>query len=510
MTLKHKIIASSTFVAILAAVAGILSYQRSQSVEYNYTERVEEWYKESMVLDELQVGLTHAELGMIKRLHTAKNESEYPEVIEDMRNKIIQFAALGERQKEVANELMTPFAKLINLEKSLEYPFARSSQKKGLALAEVGQIRVEMTEILLLAKSDGIAQYQKEGRGIEGVYQQILSWISWASFSIFFCAIVLGQIIARDLSKAIDFLKSRAQRLSDGDYSQQENLSRTDEFGKLSLSFNYLAENLQKSEIIANQNLQLEDLNKRLKYKNDSLDSFVYRVSHDLKAPVINIQSLLKVINSQVIQMDNPVLTKTTFFLEKTTSKLEQTIYDLLEVSRIEQNLKSSKEQNSIKAMVAKVLEEKSMLIEETGMIITQDFEEASQIYFSKTNLNSILTNIIDNAIKYRSPNRDPQITIETTISNNYVCLSISDNGLGLDLKKQAKKIYGMFNRFHNHVEGSGVGLYIVKKLMDENGGKVEIQSEVDKGMTVKLYFLRKENGSELELELENKETELI
>ncbi len=507
MTLKHKIIASSTFVAILAAVAGMMSYQRSQSVEYSYTEKVEEWHQESLVLEEIQAVLTSSQIEMMKGINATGNGIGDPKgKIEELHEQITRFGALGERQEKVANELMSSFSKLLGVEKSLQSHSTGSSDNKAEVWKEVDQIRLEMTGTLLAAKAAGMEECQIEGREIEGVYQQILSWISWASFSIFLCAIVFGQIIARDLSKAIDYLKLRAQRLSEGDYSQQEGLTRSDEFGKLSVSFNDLAEDLQKSEIITNQNKQLEDLNKRLKNKNDSLDSFVYRVSHDLKAPVINIQSLLKVVNSQVYKMDNPVLTRTTFFLGKTTEKLKQTIYDLLEVSRIEEHLKSSKEQNSIKTMVDQIVEDKMMLIEEAGVTITQDFEEASQIYFSKTNLKSILNNTIDNAIKYHSPDRPSKVALKTEVADDYVCFSITDNGLGIDLKRQEKKMFGMFNRFHNHVEGSGVGLYIVKKLMDENEGKVEILSEVDKGTTIKLYFLIEGKGDERRMKKEKEE----
>ncbi len=509
MTLKHKIIASSTFVAILAAVAGMMTYQRSQSVEYSYTEKVEEWHQESLILDEIQTALTHSHIEMLKGINfTGKGLGDRKGKIEGLQNQITRFGALGEGQEEVANELMHSFSKLVGLEKSLGLASPESSRNKAEVLAGIEQVRLEMTETLIAAKAAGIVACQTEGRLIEGVYQQILSWISWASFSIFLCAIVFGQIIARDLSKAIDYLKLSAQRLSEGDYSQQEGLTRSDEFGKLSVSFNELAEDLQKSEIITNQNKQLADLNKRLKNKNDSLDSFVYRVSHDLKAPVINIQSLLKVINSQVYKMDNPVLTRATFFLGKTTAKLKQTIYDLLEVSRIEEHLKSSKEQNSIKTMVDQIVEDKAMLIKEAGVTISQDFEGASQIYFSKTNLKSILNNTIDNAIKYHSPDRPSTVALKTEVIDDYVCFSISDNGLGIDLKRQEKKMFGMFNRFHNHVEGSGVGLYIVKKLMDENEGKVEILSEVDKGTTIKLYFLIEGKGDETAMKKE--QTELV
>ncbi len=109
-------------------------------------------------------------------------------------------------------------------------------------------------------------------------------------------------------------------------------------------------------------------------------------------------------------------------------------------------------------------------------------------IKFSKKNLKSVIYNLLSNAIKYRSAERKPEIFISTEQQDGYLTLKIKDNGLGVEKDKQSK-MFSMFKRFHDHVEGTGVGLYIVKKIVENAGGKIEVESEVNKGTTFTIFF---------------------
>ena len=98
-------------------------------------------------------------------------------------------------------------------------------------------------------------------------------------------------------------------------------------------------------------------------------------------------------------------------------------------------------------------------------------------------------SNLISNAIKYRHQDRPPIITIQTKKTETEICLSISDNGMGIDLNAFKEKLFKLYNRFHFHIEGKGMGLYLVKTQITAIGGRIEIESEVDKGTTFKVYF---------------------
>jgi signal transduction histidine kinase len=109
-------------------------------------------------------------------------------------------------------------------------------------------------------------------------------------------------------------------------------------------------------------------------------------------------------------------------------------------------------------------------------------------MYFPRKNIRSILQNLISNAIKYRSPDRDPIIKIRTEKINDYILLQISDNGMGI--KEEDKfKVLEMYHRLHGNIEGTGVGLGIVGKIVNNNGGKIEIESELGKGSTFRIYL---------------------
>src|SRR5690606_20645069 len=125
---------------------------------------------------------------------------------------------------------------------------------------------------------------------------------------------------------------------------------------------------------------------------------------------------------------------------------------------------------------------------EDDVQLIVDIDENFSTIMFSRKKLKSIVYNLLSNAIKYRAPKRRPLIRISSEKIPGYTLLSVRDNGLGFG-EKAGANIFSMFKRLHTHVEGSGIGLYIVKKIIDDAGGKIEVESKVDEGTTFKVFF---------------------
>jgi signal transduction histidine kinase len=97
----------------------------------------------------------------------------------------------------------------------------------------------------------------------------------------------------------------------------------------------------------------------------------------------------------------------------------------------------------------------------------------------------------LNNAIKFKSPERKPEILIRTTYENSFVILSIKDNGIGIDDTNQ-KDIFSKYYRINNVIEGSGIGLYLVKELVTNAGGKISIESQLNKGTEFKIYLKEK------------------
>lgn len=235
------------------------------------------------------------------------------------------------------------------------------------------------------------------------------------------------------------------------------------------------------------QQLQaLEQANNKLQRANTDLDTFVYTASHDLKAPIANIEGLVDLLKRK-INPESEELAPIFNMIQLSMQRFQATIKDLSEVTHIQKEA----EKETIVAIQEVVEEVKALLyemIKSTDVRIETDFQSCSQIRFSRSNLRSIVYNLLSNAIKYHSPERQPLIRIKTKKTGEQVLLSVQDNGLGFSADKKGK-IFTMFKRLHNHVEGTGIGLFIVKRIVDNTQGSLEVESEEGKGTTFNIYL---------------------
>jgi two-component system, sensor histidine kinase len=239
--------------------------------------------------------------------------------------------------------------------------------------------------------------------------------------------------------------------------------------------------------------LSLEKLartNFELAQTNSELDNFIYTASHDLKAPISNIEGLIialkKALSSEVLK--DPKVSNVLDFMVTSVERFKNTIQELTHISRLQKDGNELEELVPLTEIVEQVSLDFEVLIKSTHATLHVDVSSCPAIRFSRKNLRSIIFNLISNALKYRHHERSPVIRINTISDNTYCILTVCDNGIGLDATKAAK-VFSMFGRLHSHVEGSGVGLYIVKKIIENAGGKIELESEVGKGTTFKVYF---------------------
>lgn len=121
---------------------------------------------------------------------------------------------------------------------------------------------------------------------------------------------------------------------------------------------------------------------------------------------------------------------------------------------------------------------------------VAVDVSECEAIRFSSKNLRSVVYNLLSNGLKYGSPERKPRVEIRCVTHAEYHVRSVSDNGLGLE-SQRLDQLFTMFKRFHDHVEGTGIGLYMIKKMVENAGGRIEVESQVGWGSTFGVYFRR-------------------
>lgn len=237
-------------------------------------------------------------------------------------------------------------------------------------------------------------------------------------------------------------------------------------------------------------NIELIDKNNQLTKTNFDLDSFIYTASHDLKAPISNIEGL--VITLKSILEEEGIMQKEIEdiigMMANSVIRFKQTILDLTEITKSQKNIEQDIFLLNCTEIVEDVMDSIRSMIEDKNAIIHINTEKCSEIKFSRKNLKSIIYNLISNGIKYSSPERRPEIFITAENLEEFILLTVKDNGLGIK-KEDLNKVFSMFKRLHDHVEGTGVGLYIVKRIIDNTGGKIEVESEIGKGSVFKVYF---------------------
>lgn len=235
---------------------------------------------------------------------------------------------------------------------------------------------------------------------------------------------------------------------------------------------------------------ELLDKNKELTSKNEILDSFVYRVSHDLKTPANNFISMVKMLKDVLGKEEmSPMVAKILDHLDGAGRAMQVRIQDLLEMTRAEHNIKEAPIVLDLSEEVAKMAAQMETQISQTQAKIETDFSLLPKILLGRENLRSILSNLVGNGIKYRHSERKPTVTILSGSNEEGIWLKVSDNGLGMDLNKDGDRLFKMFARLHDHVEGTGIGLYIVRKIVDYYDGSIHVESSIDHGTTFTIQF---------------------
>jgi PAS domain S-box-containing protein len=225
-------------------------------------------------------------------------------------------------------------------------------------------------------------------------------------------------------------------------------------------------------------------LENALSHRNKDLSTFIYATSHDLKSPINNIEGLINDLAG------NPDVEK--FYgmeiglIRDSIRKFKDLLNDLTEIGK--------QQEDAISEIVFKqILEEVTFnlrdAIKSSKAVISSDFSNAPLIRFSKMNLRSIFHNLLSNAIKYHSPGVKPEINFSTELcDSDLILLKVSDNGIGIK-EDDKSKVFSIYSRLNKDIEGTGVGMAIVSRIVENNGGKIEIESAEGKGSTFLIYL---------------------
>lgn len=235
------------------------------------------------------------------------------------------------------------------------------------------------------------------------------------------------------------------------------------------------------------ENKDLQELVKVTSDQSKRFQNFAYIVSHNIRSHASNFTSLLNAIDTTTTEAE-----KQMFFelLRPCANNLEETIQNLNEIISIQTNANLQKVEINIKAEIQKTMQIISALIEETKTSVQIEVNDFQTIYSISAYVESILLNLMTNAIKYRRPGLAPIIHFSTALEGNFIVLKCKDNGLGIDLEKFGKRIFGMYKTFHGNQDAKGMGLFLVKEQVEAMNGKIELESEVNIGSTFSVYFV--------------------
>jgi PAS domain S-box-containing protein len=220
--------------------------------------------------------------------------------------------------------------------------------------------------------------------------------------------------------------------------------------------------------------------------RNESLSNFAHIVSHNLRSHAGNMESILKLLDANTDPVHQKELLS---YLTKISANLNQTIEHLTETVQVQNSSAIPKANIVFSKMLSEVLDVLRPTINETGATILHNTAEYKEIEYIPAYLESIILNLISNAIKYMKPGDKPVIEIRTFYEAGRKCLSITDNGLGIDLSKHGDKLFGMYKTFHTNPDAIGIGLFITKNQVESLGGNITVTSEPGKGTMFTIRF---------------------
>lgn len=219
--------------------------------------------------------------------------------------------------------------------------------------------------------------------------------------------------------------------------------------------------------------------------RNKDSEQFSYIVSHNLRAPVANIIGLSDLLQMENQNNANPLVSE----LANSTIKLDRVIRDLNQILQVRHHVKEISETIIFTELVDNILSSLQQLGEIPDLHINTDFSEVDRIYSIRSYIHSIFYNLISNSIKYCRPGVKPSISIKSTKIPSGTKIVYQDNGLGIDLNKYGDRVFGLYKRFHNHIDGKGMGLFMVKTQVETLGGNISIDSLPNHGTTFTLNF---------------------
>lgn len=232
---------------------------------------------------------------------------------------------------------------------------------------------------------------------------------------------------------------------------------------------------------------------RELEKLNSQYEILMYALAHDIKQPISTISLVADGLLMTPSKTDSRQLEKWSKTLKKSSRGIQSLIEDFTAGNMEERTESSEKMVLNIEEICEDILTALKMEIKEKKIKVSTDLKVA-EICFPKSSLRSVIYNLIHNAVKFSDPKKASEITISTEAIEDVVILCVQDNGLGISLENQ-RRVFKKSSRLHQNVKGTGMGLYVIKQMIEDNDGRIKLESEKGEGSTFKIFF---KNGERL------------
>ncbi len=226
--------------------------------------------------------------------------------------------------------------------------------------------------------------------------------------------------------------------------------------------------------------------NTELAKANQTLDSIVHIAGHDLRSPINNLKALLSIHDHTDDAAEKAQLMR---YVQESVRRLDGTVGGLLRILETNNPADTLVQHLSFADSLEIVMADHGEEARRLSVRLLPDFFDCPRLRYNETYLLSILRNLVSNAIKYRSPKRPLQLEITAGRSGEFVVLLVRDNGIGMDGTQVRDKLFKPFSRLSGDGDGKGLGLHLVKNMVEKNGGYIRVESTPDVGTTFRVYL---------------------
>ncbi|WP_390217812.1 sensor histidine kinase [Halobacillus seohaensis] len=315
---------------------------------------------------------------------------------------------------------------------------------------------------------------------------------------ILFTVFIIVRIISRRIGSPLRELSQAANQLSAGERNVSvKALNRHDELGALSEAFRRMISKIRRSEVAEQQ------LNKELSEKNTDLEQLVYIASHDLRSPLINIQGFNKELQASFKEIDSALqsdqdiddirkqvaplieedIPEAFYYIVASTDKMDALLNALLRLSRIGRQ-RPDIQPLDMNQMISEVVKNYEFQANESN--IRLEVGDLPQAMGDAGLIDQVISNLIGNALKFLHPDRAGIVKVYGYVENEQAIYCVEDNGIGISEQYQ-QQIFNLFEKIDPYVDGEGLGLTIMRKILERHAGEIWVESELD--MYSKFYF---------------------